>query len=88
MVSFLGGLSWISMCVPIYTKCSMCKYYHYTNKYNDKCKKVILLNNEPYIVKNPQNYFIEDGLYVNIEYARYNEDLCGINASFYERRLK
>jgi len=86
MVSFWGGLPWISMCVPIYTKCSMCKFYQ--NKNNGKCNKVILLNNKPYIVTNPQNYFIENDLCVDVEYARYNENLCGLNATFYERRLK
>ena len=87
MVSFLGGLSWISMCVPIYTKCSMCKFYQYTNKYNGKCRKIIILNNKPHIVTNPQNYFIENELCENVEYARYNEDLCGLNATFYQKRL-
>lgn len=87
MVSFWGGLSWISMCVPIYTKCSMCKFYQNTNKYNGKCRKIIILNNKQHIVTNPQNYFIENELCENVEYARYNEDLCGLNATFYQKRL-
>ena len=87
MVSFWQGLSWISMSVPIYTQCSTCKFYLNSNKNPSMCRKIILLNEKPLIIYHPNKEMIDYALYANVEKARNSTDLCGENASFYERRL-
>tara|TARA_B100001564_G_C20137505_1_gene445070 strand:- start:21 stop:287 length:267 start_codon:yes stop_codon:yes gene_type:complete len=87
MVSFWQGLSWISMSVPIYTKCSTCKFYLNSYKTPSMCRKIIVLNEKPCVVYYPNNELIEHALYVDVEKARNSTGLCGENASFYERRL-
>lgn len=87
MVLFWSGLVWISMSIPIYTKCSMCKYYHSIDSSNSVCRKFISIDNKPKLVNHTDKEYIENELCYSVENARYNNELCGLNATLYERRI-
>ena len=75
------------MTLPIYNKCKTCKYIHFISPTKAKCRRFIFLN-EPLILENPNKFYCENNLYLNIEDARLDKTLCGKNATYYERRLK
>ncbi len=87
MVSFWKGLSCISMCVPIYTKCSTCKFYLTSYNKPSKCRKIILFKDTHYFLYYPNKDMIEYNLFIDVETARSSNDLCGKNATLYQRRL-
>lgn len=77
----------IIMFLPFYIKCKTCKYYHAISPEISKCRHFINLT-EPFVVEDPNKFYCEDELYLDIESSRKDEGLCGINALYYERRLK
>ena len=87
MVSFFG-ITWISMCIPFFIKCKTCRYVYFTNSYEAKCKKFLFINNKSYFIPKDKIHNYEDNLFLNIETIRKNNELCGINASYYDRRIQ
>ena len=73
------------MCMPIYTKCKLCKYIHFTGPTEAKCKRFLNINERYYLNEKP-NEFCELDLYTDVEIARKRDDLCN-NASYYVRRI-
>ena len=51
-----------------------------------KCRHFIFLN-APFILENPNEFYCETNLYLNVEQARLDRGLCGENATYYKRRL-
>ena len=84
MVSFWSSFF---MCLPIYNTCRTCKYIHFVSPTQAKCKHFIYLN-APFILEDPNDFYIENELYLDVEAARIDPALCGRNATMYERRLK
>ena len=84
MVSFWNG---IVMCLPFYTKCKTCKYFHSISPKRAKCRHFINLN-VAFILEKPNEFYCEDDLYLDVEVARLDRGLCGRNGSYYERRIK
>ena len=86
MLSFFNGFILLSLYIPIYKKCSMCKHF-YTNPSRAICKKFVQINDKVYSVKYPNNENIEYNLFLSVEEARFDDTLCGINANYYEKRI-
>lgn len=85
-IYFFEIMQFLCMCVSLYTQCASCKYVHFISPTKAKCKKYIFLEN-PIEIKYPNNEYCENNLYLDVEYVRNNELLCGKNASKYIRRL-
>ena len=77
----------IIMFLPFYIKCKTCKYYHGICSKDAKCRHFINLT-EPFVIEEPNKFYCENDLYLDIESCRKDEGLCGIDGKYYERRLK
>ena len=79
-------LNFFMMVFPIYNKCKTCKYVHFISPTQAKCRHFIFLNT-PLILENPNEFYLETNLYLDVEQARLDRGLCGENATYYKRRL-
>ncbi len=87
MVSFWKGLSWVSMCIPYYTQCRTCKHFFSISPTKAKCRRFIYLNT-PVLVNESNKEIGETDLYLDVEVIRSDNNLCGKNHTYYERRIK